>query len=180
MLNAFASLKCSEKCKHNVQIRNYRTGCRNVSHCQEQQSHSGLRSPGRSNSAYFWNDSWVQTFHRIKCIVFLQLLRSCPHVSVFVWKRIFFFLRFGLPSTRIRWKQSTTTHLLKKTPSIRSFHFPIIHLEYPPPPPPKKVLHKPCFQFLLEYFTILPKELENNTYANRGEAGGGGGGGGGR
>ena len=22
-----------------------------------------LRSPGRSNSTYFWNDSWVQTFH---------------------------------------------------------------------------------------------------------------------
>ena len=23
----------------------------------------GLRSPGQSNSTYFWNDSWVQTFH---------------------------------------------------------------------------------------------------------------------
>ena len=42
----------------------YRTGCRNVSHCQQQQSYSGLRSPGRSNSTYFWSDSWVQTFHR--------------------------------------------------------------------------------------------------------------------
>ena len=31
----------------------YHTGCRNVSHCQ-QQSYSGLRSPGRSNSTYFW------------------------------------------------------------------------------------------------------------------------------
>jgi len=41
----------------------YRTGCRNVSHCEQQQSYSGLRSPGRSNSTYFWNDSWVQTFH---------------------------------------------------------------------------------------------------------------------
>jgi len=29
----------------------------------QQQSYSGLRSPGRSNSTYFWNDSWVQTFH---------------------------------------------------------------------------------------------------------------------
>ena len=36
----------------------YRTGCRNVIHCQQQQSYSGLRS----NSTYFWNDSWVQTF----------------------------------------------------------------------------------------------------------------------
>ena len=41
----------------------YRTGCRNVSNCQQQQSYSGLHSPGRSNSTYFWNDSWVQTFH---------------------------------------------------------------------------------------------------------------------
>ena len=40
-----------------------RTGCRNVSHCQQQQSYSGLRSPGWSNSTYFWNDSWIQTFH---------------------------------------------------------------------------------------------------------------------
>ena len=24
---------------------------------------SGLCSPGRSNSTYLWNDSWVQTFH---------------------------------------------------------------------------------------------------------------------
>ena len=43
----------------------YRTGFRNVSHCQQQQSYSGLRSPGRSYSTYLWNDSWVQTFHRI-------------------------------------------------------------------------------------------------------------------
>ena len=44
----------------------YRTGCWNVSHCQQQQSYSGLHSPGRSNSNYFWNDSWVQTFHNIE------------------------------------------------------------------------------------------------------------------
>ena len=31
----------------------YCTGCRNVSHCQQQQSYSGLCSPGRSNSTYF-------------------------------------------------------------------------------------------------------------------------------
>ena len=33
----------------------YRTGCRNVSHCHQQQSYSGLRSPRRSNSTYFWS-----------------------------------------------------------------------------------------------------------------------------
>ena len=31
----------------------YRTGCQNVSHCQKQQSYSGLRSPGQSNSTHF-------------------------------------------------------------------------------------------------------------------------------
>ena len=46
----------------------YCTGCRNVSHCQQQQSYSGLRSPERSNSTYFWNNSWVQTFHSLKSV----------------------------------------------------------------------------------------------------------------
>ena len=32
----------------------YRTGYRNVSHCQQQQSYSGLRSPGRSYSTYLF------------------------------------------------------------------------------------------------------------------------------
>ena len=41
----------------------YHTGYRNVSDCQRQQSYSGLRSQARSNSTYFWNDSWVQSFH---------------------------------------------------------------------------------------------------------------------
>ena len=30
----------------------YRAVCRNISHCQQQQSNSGLRSPGQSNLAY--------------------------------------------------------------------------------------------------------------------------------
>ena len=30
----------------------YHTGCQNVSNCQQQQSYSGLRSPGRSYSTY--------------------------------------------------------------------------------------------------------------------------------
>ena len=42
----------------------YCTGCRNVSHCQQQQCYSELRSPRRSYSTYLRNDSWVQTFHR--------------------------------------------------------------------------------------------------------------------
>ena len=40
----------------------YHAGCWNISHCQ-QQSYSGLCSPGQSCFTYLWNDSWVQTFH---------------------------------------------------------------------------------------------------------------------
>ena len=47
-------------------------------HCQQQKSYSGLPSPGRSNSIYFWNDSWVQTFH--KGIINKRLDRM-PHLS---------------------------------------------------------------------------------------------------
>ena len=57
----------------------YRTGCRNVSHCQQQQSYSGLCSPRRSYSTYLWNDSWVQTFH-----CFIELLNKSSRCSV--WK----------------------------------------------------------------------------------------------
>ena len=32
----------------------YSTGCRDLSRCQQKQSYWGLRSPGRSNSTYFW------------------------------------------------------------------------------------------------------------------------------
>ena len=34
----------------------YRTGCRNFSYCQQQQTYSGLRSPGLSYSAYLLFD----------------------------------------------------------------------------------------------------------------------------
>ena len=40
---------------------------------QQQQSYSGLRSPGLSNST-FWNDSWVQTFHNKTVLVFALAL----------------------------------------------------------------------------------------------------------
>ena len=54
----------------------YRTGCRNVSHFQQQQSYSGLSSPGRSNSTYLWNDHWVQTFQR-RTLRFKKVQRKC-------------------------------------------------------------------------------------------------------
>ena len=44
------------------------TFCWNGSHCQ-QESYSGLHSPGRSCSIYLWNDLWVQTFHCSKLFI---------------------------------------------------------------------------------------------------------------
>ena len=66
----------------------YRTGCRNVSHCQQQQSHSGLRSSGRSNSTYVWNDSWVQTFHSLsllfKCLSTMQQRKAQKSIQYMI------------------------------------------------------------------------------------------------
>ena len=40
-----------------------------LGHCQQKQSYSRLRSPGRSNSTYLWNGScWVQIFHKLKLL----------------------------------------------------------------------------------------------------------------
>ena len=39
------------------------TGCRNVNHCQQQQSYLGLRSPGRSYSTY-WSNFFVWQIER--------------------------------------------------------------------------------------------------------------------
>ena len=45
----------------------------------QQQSYSGLRSPGRSCFIDLWNDSWVQTFHN-----------GVISVNLFPWGRKFF------------------------------------------------------------------------------------------
>ena len=42
----------------------YCTGCQNVSHCQQEQSYSGLHSLGRSNSTCFWH-LWKLT-HKLR------------------------------------------------------------------------------------------------------------------
>ena len=60
-------------------IDDYRTGCWNVSHCQQQQSCSELRSPGRSNSTYLWNDSWVQTCHSYTLLCQIKNIFSIQH-----------------------------------------------------------------------------------------------------
>ena len=73
MIQASKSRSTNKKCPQSSKSKqytlhfdsedDYRTVCRNVSHCQQQQSYSGLHSPRRSYSNYFWNDSWVPTFH---------------------------------------------------------------------------------------------------------------------
>ena len=43
-----------------------------------------------------------------------RCLRFRPHVSVFVWKRFFSFVQFGLPSTLIRWKTANENATFQK------------------------------------------------------------------
>ena len=97
----------------------YRTGCRNVSHCQQQQSYSGLRSPGRSNST------------------FLDLMLMDEGVSSHLWERIFvpFALRMrSVLRMRIKRKRLQTffddgSHVTRRGLSINlssTYHQPII------------------------------------------------------
>ena len=72
----------------------YRTGCRSVSHCEQQQSYSGLRSPRRSNSTYFYNEYYKRERMFLKTPSH-DLRRSClwvvarrdhQHPSCLNWK----------------------------------------------------------------------------------------------
>ena len=82
----------------------YRTGRRNVSHCQRQQSYSGLRSPGRSNSTYFWHVCMYV------CMYFEISLRICIFLCSFCFHKWFHRLIIFLTlSKRFRgWKTSSS------------------------------------------------------------------------
>ena len=54
------------------------------SHCQQQQSYSALLSPGRSNSTYFWNDSWVQTFHCANSVLKRKVSQSTDDKPIYL------------------------------------------------------------------------------------------------
>ena len=79
----------------------YCTGCQNVSHCQQEQSYSGLHSPGRSNSTCFWH-LWKLTHklrksvHRLSTIWLTQgfiarnwVIRNLPLVDNFMQMTVF-------------------------------------------------------------------------------------------
>ena len=52
----------------------------------------------------------------------LQHITPCIHTHIrFCLKMGIFYLQFGLPSTRIQWKQSPKTHLFKNTLQSRVF-----------------------------------------------------------
>ena len=60
----------------------YCTGCRNVSHCQQQQSYSGLRSPRQSNSTYLWLATFsIQVSRTLKYL--LERVHDCLNLRVF-------------------------------------------------------------------------------------------------
>ena len=59
----------------------YCTGCRNVSHCQQQQSYSKLRSPRRSSSTFLWNDIYFCLF-MLTCRFPEYILRHLEVMSI--------------------------------------------------------------------------------------------------
>ena len=75
-------------------------GCRNVSHCEQQQSYSGLRSPRRSNSTF--------KFHKCSCysVICSALIQSfLCHQVLQIWNN-------GLQSSQSGWDQWVVTHTL--------------------------------------------------------------------
>ena len=87
---------------------------------------------GKQSTLWFMRKCWVQllsseVWWKKLLIFFLGINRylgnhsdfnwqtagSRPHVSFLIWKRRFFYQRFDVPSTRIRWKRSRKTHLFK-------------------------------------------------------------------
>ena len=63
---------------------------------QDYVTYSGLRSSGRSNSTYFWNDSWVQTFHREEFSEQTFLLVASIPARKTIWK-------IPIASDKLRW-----------------------------------------------------------------------------
>ena len=55
--SGFGIFKQNQGSPDKITKDDYQTGCGNVSHCQQQQSYSGLHSPRWSYLAYSWNDS---------------------------------------------------------------------------------------------------------------------------
>ena len=85
----------------------YRTGCRNVSHCQQQQSYSGLRSPKQSNSTNFWN------------LLFLLFFAICASKCLTKFSYDHFLLKL-----QKNWHQSAPnfTKLLQTVPCCTNLH----------------------------------------------------------
>ena len=68
----------------------YRTGCRNVSHCQQQQCYSGLRSSGRSCSAYLKNYEMtreLKPFTVVQCSMYVYLwINQLDEIPYMIWQ----------------------------------------------------------------------------------------------
>ena len=99
------------------------------SHCQQQQSYSGLRSPGRSNST-FWNFFVIALFH----FLLLLLLLFVVSVVVVVFVSFCCFLKKFICLC----KQLTLMCLIEVVDPGKGPGRPASH----PPPPPPLFLHQ--------------------------------------
>ena len=109
----------------------YRPVCRNVSLCQRQQSYSGLLSPGRSNSTYFWNDSRVQTFHSVTNYVSINCDILWSH-GIRIEKEeiskvaLIWYMRYDMIYVR-KWYDMLTTLLYGREGGLSSSSCNLIH-----------------------------------------------------
>ena len=83
----------------------YGTGCRNVSHCQQQQSYSGPHSPGWSNSTYFLHPLFDNLLSFIPATLILSLIRLLYYKrkSIISWPLAGPFNFFYLLFCRTQW-----------------------------------------------------------------------------
>ena len=73
----------------------FRSGCRNVSHCHRQQSFSGLPSPGRSHYTIEWNEwsSVRRNSFQILGVKGLKMFKDKIYQHVFLWSIYYLLLQ---------------------------------------------------------------------------------------
>ena len=68
----------------------FRSGCRNVGQCHQQQSFSGLLSPGRSNhtnDCYSLFESYMQIITKVSFCSQVLLYTTCGEIEIELWSK---------------------------------------------------------------------------------------------
>ena len=101
------------------------TGCRNVSHCQQQQSYSGLRSPGRSCILNLW-------YCRLFTVV-VQFYRSYYFDIPLFWCKVMYSNGFQTKENKIETKDKIEPqhlHYLWKSSKQALSHYSLVKIHF--------------------------------------------------